>query len=53
VVLRDRLQATAGVIVVDRRGEPGVAFTTPQMAWAIGRAGTGSSGAGIGVRSGH
>ena len=31
--LADRLEATGGMIVLDREGRPGAAFSTPNMAW--------------------
>lgn len=33
--LRRRLEAHAGLILLDRRGRTGVAFNTPRMAWAM------------------
>jgi beta-aspartyl-peptidase (threonine type) len=32
--MTDRLQQTAGVIALDKRGNVGIAFTTKNMAWA-------------------
>lgn len=45
-VLADRVNGQGGVILVDRHGEPGIAFNTPQMSHAWGR--TGES-----IRSAH
>jgi isoaspartyl peptidase/L-asparaginase-like protein (Ntn-hydrolase superfamily) len=37
--LRDRLEATGGMIVLDREGRHGAAFSTPNMAWGFRRSG--------------